>query len=272
MKLKEAIKKTLRENRGRALSTSEIWEYIQNHDLWQAKTATPEATVGSHLTERKTGLVATGVVVRHDTRPQTYSMATDDSIDAGVSSEASVLGDLVEQEGGNGNGKSLIRAFGMFWHRNRISFEPKGGMWGEQGRGGNVQPVDFSEQYGVYILYDGHRPVYVGKSERGDGIYARLRSHTKDPRKAGRWDRFSWFGIRGVTDRGELEEMNTEISPELLVSTMEALMIEAIEPPLNRVSGNHIGGSEYLQALDPALKEEQDRDAFLRMAEQLFGR
>ena len=60
-------------------------------------------------------------------------------------------------------------------------------------------PVNFTEQVGVYVLYDVHRPVYVGRvTEPRIGI--RLFDHTRD-RLTGRWDRFSWFGVRGVDAR-----------------------------------------------------------------------
>ncbi len=111
--------------------------------------------------------------------------------------------------------------------------------------------MDLAGQAGVYLLYDEHRVVvYVGQATKSIG--KRLAQHTLD-RLTGRWQRFSWFGIRPVTEDGMLGSVAAgTITPERLISTLEALLIEALEPRQNR-AGSSYSGEEYIQADDPQL-------------------
>ena len=87
----------------------------------------------------------------------------------------------------------------------------------------------------IYILYDHHTVVYVGRAiERPLG--KRLYEHTVD-RLGSRWNRFSWFGFLDVTQKGNLRETPFNSSLAALVATLEALLIEALEPPQNRKRG-----------------------------------
>ncbi|ODA67993.1 hypothetical protein A7A08_01162 [Methyloligella halotolerans] len=111
--------------------------------------------------------------------------------------------------------------------------------------------VDFSSQVGVYLLHDGVRVIYVGRAS--DALGARLRAHTSD-RLEGRWDRFSWFGLRAVDESGRLVSSDASWNPSVVLDTMEALLIESLEPPLNRKRGDNFSGLEYLQVTDPAFE------------------
>jgi hypothetical protein len=66
---------------------------------------------------------------------------------------------------------------------------------------------------------------------------ARLRTgtHLSDS-LAGRWDRFSWYGIRGVRKSGTLgaDMGNKQTTASELISTFESLLIAVTEPPRNR--------------------------------------
>jgi hypothetical protein len=82
----------------------------------------------------------------------------------------------------------LINAFGMFWMRDRVQWKPNmPRLLGVQQAGSTL--VNFTAQAGVYVLYDGPRPIYVGKVTE-PRMGARLFDHTRD-RLKGRWDRFS---------------------------------------------------------------------------------
>ena len=146
---------------------------------------------------------------------------------------------------------SFINSFGMYWGRLEVDWSkntPK--LLGVQKEG--AKPVDFSHQLGVYILYDGHRPVYVGRSTNRP-LGKRLYEHTTD-RLRGRWSRFSWFGVIPVTEEGKLQKTDTVPSdPEAIISTLEALLIEAVEPSQNRKRGDDFNAIEYLQVEDPEL-------------------
>jgi hypothetical protein len=92
--------------------------------------------------------------------------------------------------------------------------------------------------------------IYVGRAT--DSLFARLKTHTAD-RLGGRWDRFSWFGLRGVRDNGELSDGEVTWNQDVVVETMEALLIESLEPPLNRRRGDNLSAAEYIQTLDPQI-------------------
>jgi hypothetical protein len=71
----------------------------------------------------------------------------------------------------------LIKQFGERWARNTENIENVPGS----SKGGQ----------GVYVLYDGSTPVYIGKGN----IRQRLREADKDKRRRNSWDRFSWYLI-----------------------------------------------------------------------------
>jgi len=114
--------------------------------------------------------------------------------------------------------------------------------------------VDFCEQNGVYVLYDGVRPVYAGQAA-SKSLGARLWAHTTD-RIGGRWNRFSWFGVRSIgKEDGCLKEapsMSAQSLPEV-IDAFEALLIEILETPLNRQRGIDLQDVEYLQEEEEAV-------------------
>jgi transcriptional regulator with XRE-family HTH domain len=149
----------------------------------------------------------------------------------------------------------LINAFGMFWDRNRVQWRasmPR--LLGVQQSGS--EPVNFTEQAGVYVLYDGSRSIYVGKAfERRMG--PRLFDHTRD-RLTGRWNRFSWFGVRGVRDDGQLTDLpKSELGLSSLIATMEALLIEGLEPLRTDVKERASMRSSSSKRRTPALRESR---------------
>ena len=83
-------------------------------------------------------------------------------------------------------------------------------------------------------------------------LYKRLKSHTRDD-LSDRWDRFSWFGIRYVTKSGNLAKTTQKVRPTYsqAIEHLEAVLIHAAEPPLNR-QGGRFGDSvkRYLQYRD----------------------
>jgi hypothetical protein len=139
---------------------------------------------------------------------------------------------------------TLIKALGMYWERHKVLWKTEPLLWGI--RKGSSKPTDFNSQRGIYILYDKRSPVYVGRViDRSMG--QRLFEHTYD-RLAGRWDRFSWFGLLEVGSGGELiDKVPETITNELLISTFESLLIEAMEPPQNRRRGDDFSDIEFVQ-------------------------
>jgi hypothetical protein len=148
-----------------------------------------------------------------------------------------------------------IKAFGMYWNRKEVRWEsPMPQILGQQQAG--ATHVDFSGQQGVYLLHDGRAVVYVGRAtEQPLGI--RLKQHTLD-RLDGRWDRFSWFGVLSVGASGALGvNAGTKYGLRMLVVTMEALLIEGLEPPQNRKRGDDFKAAEFLQVKDPEIERTQ---------------
>lgn len=142
-----------------------------------------------------------------------------------------------------------LRAFGMFWQRDLVVWGGKQKLLGRQGVG--ASEVNFWDQVGVYLLHDRDRIIYVGRAT--DNMFTRLRAHTTD-RLGGRWDRFSWFGLRSVQEDGSLSEPAVAWTHMVVIETLEALLIESLEPPLNRKRGDNFSAAEYLQVTDPEIE------------------
>ncbi|MDQ6631361.1 MAG: HTH domain-containing protein [Verrucomicrobiota bacterium] len=157
----------------------------------------------------------------------------------------------------------VIRAFGIHWQREHVVWRRQPRLYGRQQVA--AKSVDFSGQRGVYVLSDHHTVVYVGRAiERALG--QRLYEHTLD-RLSGRWNRFSWFGFYGVSDAGKLTEEPLVPTLASIVSAFEAILIETLEPPQNRRRGDDFTGVEYIQDIDPELRE-QELQTTLRNIEQ----
>ena len=139
--------------------------------------------------------------------------------------------------GGSIMGRKAIAAFGRHWEfgaeeqaSNRLLGMRKGGR----------RPINMAHQTGVYILYQREQAVYVGKTE-SDALIDRLRAHRKG-KKWGRWDRFSWFGLRSVNEEtGKLRDMEEGQQIGSITDVGESLLIEVLLPYLNNQSGNCMG-------------------------------
>lgn len=161
----------------------------------------------------------------------------------------------------------LINALGMFWRRSEVLWKP--GMprlLGVQQSGSS--PVNFTEQAGVYLLYDGSRVVYVGRVTQ-PRLGARLWEHTRD-RLTGRWDRFSWFGVRGIDEGGGLRPIPVSgLAVTSLIATMEALLIEGLEPPQNRRQGDGFNAVEFLQETDDDLTTQRKQGFLAEISKEI---
>jgi len=148
----------------------------------------------------------------------------------------------------------LINAFGMYWSRANVLWTATPRILGLQ-QPGSVA-VDFCNQKGVYLLHDGRTVVYVGRTT-DQPLGVRLRQHIVD-RLNGRWDRFSWFGVYSVADDASLNTTaDVTYNLSMLIVTMEALLIEGLEPPQNRKRGDDFRAVEFLQVEDPDIQKAQ---------------
>ena len=178
--------------------------------------------------------------------------------------QSSASGD--ESTVGVDEGAGLINAFGMFWRRDKVMWTTTPKLLGQQQQGSDS--VDFCAQRGVYLLYDGSRVIYAGRTtEQALGV--RLRQHTVD-RLNGRWDRFSWFGVMRVNEDGGLcSDPPSKFALDALIATMEALLIEGLEPPLNRRRGDDFSAVEFSQVADPEIDKALKRRLFKEIEEKL---
>jgi len=66
-----------------------------------------------------------------------------------------------------------------------------GEMWAKNKANINFIRKSKSNGMGVYVLYDGIMPVYIGKGNIG----RRIRSHKRSKKRGQFWDYFSWYII-----------------------------------------------------------------------------
>ena len=91
---------------------------------------------------------------------------------------------------------ALIKQFGLHWPRNQENLDELEDLAGHKS--------------GIYVLYHGAMPVYIGRG----AISARLRSHGREGSKKEQfWDRFSWFVIGKTASERELESLLLEALP-----------------------------------------------------------
>ena len=81
----------------------------------------------------------------------------------------------------------LVKEYGEMWARNdeNIKSIPKGEEVGQ----------------GVYVLYDGSMPVYIGKGN----MRRRIRGARRNKRRGQFWDYFSWYAIPNADLRHDIE-------------------------------------------------------------------
>jgi hypothetical protein len=160
-----------------------------------------------------------------------------------------------------------IKNFGFMWERDKID-------WGRPGPGGSSSSkgvmvgnrkrvVEFADQMGIYVLYDRfEQPVQIGQATQ---ILKRLRDHRRDHLR-NRWSLFSWFGFYKVGAKGELlvkdkaAQLRRPQTLEESLNELEAILIQVLEPRLNRRGPNWIDAEEYLQVL-PASNDDAEEES-----------
>lgn len=246
---KKAILKVLGES-STPLHYTEISEQVLSRGYYETDGATPAATVNAQLASS----------IKHDGEKSPFIrvgkgiFALKNSPAAEVTPTTSTKQKKPEAlaESDVESSESIIYSFGVYWKRDFVKWRSDLQMYGKQQ--GFSKSVDFGKQKGIYILYDHHTVVYVGRSiDRPLG--RRLYEHTVD-RLGSRWNRFSWFGLLDVTSDGNLRETTRNTSLPSLVATIEALLIETLEPPQNRKRGDDFSAIEYIQDIDPELEKE----------------
>ena len=242
---REAIIKVLNDS-AEAMHYGDIAEEIAEKQYRTSLGATPANTVNAHMSDSLNNEGVSSPFIRVSRGMYSLRPKAADS-QSQVPTPNSTAPAEAEPTG-------FINAFGMYWLRSQVSWKASVRLLGKQQDATNQ--VDFTQQRGVYLLHDGRSVVYVGRViDQGLGI--RLRQHTLD-RLNGRWDRFSWFGIYRVSENGEvIADQTATYGIETLITAMEALLIESLEPPQNRRRGDDFRASEFLQVTDPDIEKAQ---------------
>lgn len=272
MSWREAIEKVLAEE-SRPLHYSEISELILSRGYYKTEGATPDATVNAQISssikheKEKSPFMR---VSRGTFALRSFGAQTTASVEQAVALPPATQKVLKEAQTASIEeepDESVIRCLGMYWQRDLVVWKNDPRVFGKQQA--LSKPVDFGSQRGIYILYDHHTVVYVGRSvDRPMG--KRLYEHTID-RLGSRWNRFSWFGLLSVTDDGKLVEAPIKVTLPSLIATLEALLIEALEPPQNRKRGDDFSVMEYIQDIDPEIKERELQNTLRAIEQKLRG-
>ncbi len=161
----------------------------------------------------------------------------------------------------------IVNALGMYWERNKVIWKAEPKLLGKQQQ--DSKPVNFCNQVGIYFLHDSQGIVYVGRTT-DQSLGRRLQQHTVD-RLNGRWDRFSWFGIYPVDEDGSLRTAVdvSKVGLDVVISTLEAVLIEGLEPRQNRRRGDDFQAVEFLQSEDPVIEQARQQAVLAQMAKQL---
>ena len=264
MSWREAIAKVLAEADA-PLHYSEISEQILSRGYYKTDGATPAATVNAQISSS----------IKHDGEASLFlrvgkgifSLRSKSGLPPPTSPLPKAKAEQIPPEAEIEASDSIIQSFGMYWQRDLVVWKSDPKMYGQQQA--SAKSVDFGRQKGIYILYDHHTVVYVGRSiDRPLG--KRLFEHTVD-RLGSRWNRFSWFGLLDVTNEGDLREVPLKASLAVLVASLEALLIEALEPPQNRKRGDDFSAIEYIQDVDPELKEREIKNTLRAIEQKLRG-
>lgn len=140
----------------------------------------------------------------------------------------------------------------MLWEKDKVAWgrpNVRGTLLGIRRDARRQAPVDFRDQAGIYVLYDESRvPLWIGQAT---GLYDRLQQHRND-HLWNRWTYFTWFGFRRVNANGTLalsNRLNWRVHGTAATARdeIEAVLIQVLEPRLNRQGSRWGETAEYLQ-------------------------
>ena len=231
------------------LHYNEITERILADGLRQNVGATPSATVNAQISAS----------IKHDGDSSPYvrvskgTFALSKAASGTSTPSLPKLTPTVDESEESEDQYAIVSSFGMFWRRDAVEWVATPKLLGMQQIGATA--VDFNKQLGIYLLYDGREVIYVGRTtDRPLG--RRLFEHTMD-RMSARWDRFSWFGLLPVSDKGTLGKLPDNYDAAKMIPALEAILIEALEPRQNRKRGDDLAAVEYIQKEDSEIQKKK---------------
>lgn len=233
------------------LHYNEITERILADGIRSNVGATPSATVNAQISAS----------IKHDGELSPYVRVSKGTFAlsktaTSISSSRPKLTPTVDESEDSEDQYAIVSSFGMFWRRGSVEWAATPKLLGMQQIGATA--VDFNKQLGIYLLYDGREVIYVGRTtDRPLG--KRLFEHTMD-RMSARWDRFSWFGLLPVSDKGTLGTLPSNYDAAKMIPALEAILIEALEPRQNRKRGDDLAAVEYIQKEDPEIRKKKIKE------------
>ena len=166
----------------------------------------------------------------------------------------------------------IIKNYGFLWDRGEI-FRGAGSNAGHlKGESPGYPTADFRDQIGVYVLYDSNQGIiYVGQAGNGNAtLFGRLKAHMSG-RMHNRWKYFSWVGFKDVNANGSLSaQQNIDAGVSGFrysdaLNEIEGILIEIVEPKLNKQSGKLKTARRYYQHIDERLAETTNGDLMLEL-------
>jgi len=136
----------------------------------------------------------------------------------------------------------LHTAFGLFWQREKVDWA-KCELMGFENNNSNL--LNFNKHFGIYLLYNSAGEIiYVGKTI-DKPIINRLHHHTIKGKVADWWTKFSWFGwYPSIENKNNTSK---QFSTKNMISCIEAILIEGINPKYNRNSAPKFNGTKINQ-------------------------
>lgn len=263
LKWKEAIIQVF-EDEKKALHYTDIAELIAERGYRKSLGATPQDTVSANMTTDINTNKEKSIFAKVD--KGTYILRKF------LEERSQLLTEETEKQIGTTQKTSkerlkIINAFGIYWNRNLVHWKTTPDLLGIQQIG--ATEVNFKDQRGIYLLYDSREIIYVGQAIE-QTLGQRLKQHISD-RLSGRWDRFSWFGFYSVNDKGHLLDRKKfeSIDIQVLADTIEAILIESVEPRQNRKQGNTLSGMEYLQQESSEIKKKRTEELIRELTDKL---
>ncbi len=93
-----------------------------------------------------------------------------------------------------------------------VLISARGEMWPRNDDAINAIPRSKEGGTGIYILYDGSTPVYVGKGN----IQWRIQDARRSARRGQSWDHFSWYKILDPKHQHDIEALLLRMLPPYL--------------------------------------------------------
>jgi hypothetical protein len=259
---REAIIEALKTS-NKPMSSAEIVVAIKERGLRSVTGNTPEATVGAQIYTSMKRDGESSPFVQPAPNQFEFKQPPVSVREPLQSNSANILKD---DEDDSQKSSGIIRAFGMYWKRDSIEWKTLPRILGSLSDKA-AETMNFCNQRGVYFLHDGSEVIYVGRALKRP-LGTRLFEHTFD-RLNGRWNRFSWFGL---IDPAEEEKPTDQVPKSItangcdIIITMEALLIEGLEPKQNRKRGDtSFYEIEFIQIEDPNIKRKKEKEIIEKM-------